>query len=97
MQVTTIMLAVADMDRAKKFYEGIGAKIAQDYPQFVKFGLSAGSDLSSAESGPPGECPGHSCGPGGDRRGHSWLSPDQNMFARDESRDCRSEFPLCTS
>ena len=45
LQVTTIMLAVADMDRAKKFYEGIGAKIAQDYPKFAKFDLGEGSSL----------------------------------------------------
>jgi catechol 2,3-dioxygenase-like lactoylglutathione lyase family enzyme len=44
LQVTTIMLGVRDVDRAKKFYaEGLGCEIEQDYDGFVKCGLGAGS------------------------------------------------------
>lgn len=42
--VTTIMLGVEDMDRAKKFYgEGLGATVVQDHPAFVLFTLGEGS------------------------------------------------------
>jgi len=38
LQVTTIMLAVEDLSRAKKFYgEGMGCAIDKDFPQFVSF------------------------------------------------------------
>ena len=43
-QVTAIMLGVADLSRAKKFYaEGLGCAIDKDYPGFVSFNLGAGS------------------------------------------------------
>jgi catechol 2,3-dioxygenase-like lactoylglutathione lyase family enzyme len=36
LQVTTIMLGVANLERSKKFYaEGLGATVDQDYPNFV--------------------------------------------------------------
>ncbi|SDK00660.1 VOC family protein [Nonomuraea jiangxiensis] len=44
LQVSTIMLGVKDVDRAKKFYaEGLGCEIEQDFPGFVKCGLGEGS------------------------------------------------------
>ena len=44
LQVTTIMLGVRDVDRAKKFYaEGLGCAIEQDFPGFVKCRLGPGS------------------------------------------------------
>ena len=43
-QVTAIMLGVADLGRAKKFYaDGLGCAIDKDYPGFVSFNLGAGS------------------------------------------------------
>ena len=43
-QVNAIMIGVEDLARSKKFYEeGLGCKIAQDYPQFVMFDLGDGS------------------------------------------------------
>jgi len=45
-QVTAIMLGVADLSRAKKFYaEGLGCAIDKDYPGFVSMDLGAGSSL----------------------------------------------------
>jgi catechol 2,3-dioxygenase-like lactoylglutathione lyase family enzyme len=47
LQVTTIMLGVEDLDRSKSFYgEGLGCKIEQDYPHFVKLDLGDGSSLA---------------------------------------------------
>ena len=44
LQVTVIMLAVEDLDRAKKFYaEGLGCAIDKDYPGFTSFSLGGGS------------------------------------------------------
>ncbi|MBB5850673.1 VOC family protein [Amycolatopsis umgeniensis] len=44
LQVSTIMLGVEDLDRAKKFYaEGLGCEIEQDFPGFVKCALGEGS------------------------------------------------------
>jgi catechol 2,3-dioxygenase-like lactoylglutathione lyase family enzyme len=44
LQVSTIMIGVEDLSRSKKFYaDGLGCKIAQDYPNFVSFDLGAGS------------------------------------------------------
>ena len=44
LEVTTIMLGVKDLARSKKFYgEGLGCVIDQDYPNFVKINLGAGS------------------------------------------------------
>jgi catechol 2,3-dioxygenase-like lactoylglutathione lyase family enzyme len=44
LQVTTIMLAVDDLARAKTFYaDGLGCKVEQDYPNFVSLHLSDGS------------------------------------------------------
>jgi uncharacterized protein len=43
-EVTTIMLGVADLARSKKFYgEGLGCAIDQDHPNFVSFNLGDGS------------------------------------------------------
>jgi catechol 2,3-dioxygenase-like lactoylglutathione lyase family enzyme len=44
LKVSTIMLGVKDVDRAKKFYaEGLGCEIEQDFPGFVKCSLGKGS------------------------------------------------------
>jgi catechol 2,3-dioxygenase-like lactoylglutathione lyase family enzyme len=44
LQVSTIMLGVKDVARAKKFYaEGMGCAIDQDFPGFVKCNLGEGS------------------------------------------------------
>src|SRR5438093_9443334 len=44
LQVSAIMIGVEDLERSKKFYgEGLGCKIEQDYPQFVRFDLGDGS------------------------------------------------------
>jgi len=43
-QVTSIMIGVEDLDRAKKFYgEGLGCEIDKDFPGFVLINLGAGS------------------------------------------------------
>jgi catechol 2,3-dioxygenase-like lactoylglutathione lyase family enzyme len=43
-QVNAIMIGVEDLGRSKKFYgDGLGCKIEQDFPQFVKFDLGDGS------------------------------------------------------
>jgi uncharacterized protein len=43
-QVTTIMIGVADLARSKQFYgEGMGCRVEQDYPHFVKLDLGEGS------------------------------------------------------
>jgi uncharacterized protein len=43
-QVTTIMIGVADLARSKQFYgEGLGCAIDQDYPNFLKLDLGEGS------------------------------------------------------
>ena len=63
LQVTTIMLGVESLDRAKKFYaEGMGATIGQDYPNFVSLSLDGGSGLAlyerseaAADAGVPAE------------------------------------------
>ena len=60
LQVTTIMIGVRDLDRAKKFYgEGLGCTIDQDYPGFVSLSLGDGSsslalyewDAAAADAG----------------------------------------------
>ncbi|MFW6694476.1 VOC family protein [Streptomyces sp. MAR4 CNX-425] len=44
LQVSTIMLGVADMARAKRFYaDGLGCEIDQDFGGFVRFSLGEGS------------------------------------------------------
>lgn len=44
LQVSTIMLGVQDLARAKQFYgEGMGCTIAQDFPNFVSISLGDGS------------------------------------------------------
>lgn len=44
LQATTIMLAVDDLARSKAFYaDGLGCKVEQDYPGFVKLNLGDGS------------------------------------------------------
>ncbi|MFI0405913.1 VOC family protein [Actinomadura sp. 3N508] len=46
LQVNAIMLGVADVARAKKFYgEGLGCEIVQDYGDYVKCGLGEGASL----------------------------------------------------
>ncbi len=43
-QVTTIMIGVEDVDRAKEFYSvGLGCEIAKDFPGFVELSLGDGS------------------------------------------------------
>ena len=43
-QVTTIMLGVRDLARAKTFYlDGLGCRLDQDHPNFVSFDLGDGS------------------------------------------------------
>ena len=50
LQVTTIMLGVADLERSKKFYaEGLGATVDQDYPNFVLLKLDGGSAIALYE------------------------------------------------
>jgi catechol 2,3-dioxygenase-like lactoylglutathione lyase family enzyme len=63
LQVTAIMLGVADLARAKAFYaDGLGATVDQDYPNFVSLTLDAGSSLAlyersaaAADAGVPAE------------------------------------------
>ncbi|SFB07918.1 hypothetical protein SAMN05216266_104215 [Amycolatopsis marina] len=44
LKVSTVMLGVKDVDRAKKFYvEGLGCEPEQDFPGFVKCRLGEGS------------------------------------------------------
>jgi len=44
LQVTTIMIGVEDLARAKKFYgAGLGCAIESDHPHFVSFTLGEGS------------------------------------------------------
>ena len=63
-QVTTVMLAVENLDRSKKFYgEGLGCAIDQDYPTFVSFNLGEGSsslalyqrEAAAADAGVPSD------------------------------------------
>jgi catechol 2,3-dioxygenase-like lactoylglutathione lyase family enzyme len=50
LQVTSIMLGVEDLGRAKKFYaDGMGATVDQDYPNFVSLRLDGGSGLALYE------------------------------------------------
>lgn len=43
-QVTTVMIGVEDLARAKAFYaEGLGCKVDKDYPGFVLLDLGEGS------------------------------------------------------
>ncbi|RMI27810.1 VOC family protein [Nocardia stercoris] len=62
LQVTTIMLAVDDMDRSKQFYKELGASLGQDFPQFASFELAGGSALgiyplahAAADAGVPAD------------------------------------------
>ena len=44
LQVTTIMIGVGDLARAKAFYgDGLGCKIDQDHPHFVLINFGEGS------------------------------------------------------
>jgi uncharacterized protein len=44
LQMTTIMIGVEDLARARTFYaDGLGCAVAQDYPNFVSFTLGDGS------------------------------------------------------
>ena len=50
LQVTAIMLGVADLARSKAFYaDGLGATVDQDYPTFVSLKLDGGSALALYE------------------------------------------------
>lgn len=43
LQVSTIMLGVTDVARAKKFYaEGLGCEIEKDFPGFAECSLGEG-------------------------------------------------------
>ncbi len=63
LQVTAIMLGVADLARSKAFYaDGLGATVDQDYPNFVSLKLDGGSSLAlyersaaAADAGVPAE------------------------------------------
>ena len=63
LQVTAIMLGVADLARSKAFYaDGLGATVDQDYPSFVSLKLDGGSSLAlyersaaAADAGVPAE------------------------------------------
>ncbi len=43
LQVSAIMIGVADLARSKKFYESLGCTIEQEYPVFVSFNLGESS------------------------------------------------------
>ncbi|WP_320668710.1 VOC family protein [Patulibacter defluvii] len=44
LQIDVVLLGVADLDRAKRFYgEGMGGEIEQDVPGFARLRLGAGS------------------------------------------------------
>jgi uncharacterized protein len=68
LQVTTIMLGVADLERSKSFYaDGLGAAVEQDYPPFKLLKLDGGSSLAlyersaaAADAGVPAEGSGFS-------------------------------------
>jgi catechol 2,3-dioxygenase-like lactoylglutathione lyase family enzyme len=69
LQVTVIMLAVEDLDRAKKFYaEGLGCAVDKEYPGFVAFSLGDGSsglalyqrEAAAQDAGVPAEGSGFS-------------------------------------
>ncbi|GAA4053875.1 VOC family protein [Nonomuraea soli] len=51
LQASVIMLGVKDVERAREFYvEGMGARVVQAYPGFVRCGLGEGSsDLALYE------------------------------------------------
>ncbi|MGH9154967.1 MAG: VOC family protein [Acidimicrobiales bacterium] len=59
-QVSAVMLGVKDLNRSKAFYgDGLGCKIATDYPKFVQLDLGDGSsplalyewDAAAADAG----------------------------------------------
>lgn len=46
LEASAIMLGVEDIDRAKRFYvDGLGCKVDQDYPGFVRCTLGEGSSM----------------------------------------------------
>jgi uncharacterized protein len=46
LKVSTIMLGVKDVERAKKFYvDGLGCGIDQDFPGFARLALGQGSSM----------------------------------------------------
>ncbi|WP_436777445.1 VOC family protein [Yinghuangia sp. YIM S09857] len=64
LQVTVVMLGVKDVERAKKFYaEGLGCRVEQEHPGFVRFALGDGSaalalypwDQVAGDAGVPAE------------------------------------------
>ncbi len=48
--VSAITIGVSDLDRAKKFYEGLGWPIEQDHGVFVSFAADEGSSALSLYS-----------------------------------------------
>lgn len=47
-EVTSIMIGVKDLDRAKEFYgAGLGCRIDKDFPTFVQLDLGSGSSSLS--------------------------------------------------
>jgi uncharacterized protein len=64
LQVSVVMLGVANVDRAKKFYvEGLGCSLDQDYPGFARVTPGSGGsqlalyewDAAAADAGVPSE------------------------------------------
>ncbi|WP_203933389.1 VOC family protein [Virgisporangium ochraceum] len=64
LQVSVVMLGVANIDRAKKFYvEGLGCSLDQDYPGFARVTPGGGGsqlalyewDAVAADAGVPAE------------------------------------------
>ncbi|GAA4238704.1 VOC family protein [Actinomadura meridiana] len=63
LQVSTIMLGVEDLTRAKKFYAALGCEIDQDTRRFVSFSLGDGSsrlalyewDAAAQDAGVPAQ------------------------------------------
>jgi len=41
--INSVVVGVKDLGRAKKFYEGLGCTLEQDFPQFASFKLNGGS------------------------------------------------------
>ena len=62
-QISSILLGVRDLERSKKFYSALGARIDKDYPVFASFKLGDGSselglypvEALAADAGVPAE------------------------------------------
>jgi catechol 2,3-dioxygenase-like lactoylglutathione lyase family enzyme len=63
LQVTAIMLGVADVERSKRFYRALGGRVVQDHPGFARLELGEGSsalalypwDAAAQDAGVPPE------------------------------------------